>query len=164
MNAKVVSYIALGSNMRDPVRQILQAIIEINSLPQCCLIKASSLYRSPAIGPPQDDIINAVVAIQTSLPAEQLLDYLQELEQQHQRVRTIHWGPRTLDCDMLLYGNEIIHTEHLIIPHPRMFERNFVLLPLEEIAPDLILPDGELLADKIKKSDKNFMYPLTIVE
>lgn len=154
MSAKVVSYIALGSNMRDPVRQIQQAIIELNALPQCRLIKASSLYRSPAIGPPQDDIINAVIAVQTSLSAEQLLKFLLDLEQQHQRVRTIHWGPRTLDCDMLLYGNEVIHTEHLIIPHPRMFERNFVLLPLSEIAADLVFPDGETLSDKIRLIDQ----------
>ncbi len=154
MSSDVVSYIALGSNMRDPVQQIQQAIIELNALPNSHLIKASSLYRSRAIGPPQDDFINAVVALQTSLSAEQLLEFLLDLEQQHQRVRSIHWGPRTLDCDMLLYGNEIIHTEHLIIPHPRMSERNFVLLPLAEITADLVFPDGEALSAKIKLIDQ----------
>lgn len=146
MTIKNKCYIALGSNLDNPSQQITLAIDELGQLPQITLLVSSSLYRSKAVGPPQDDYINAVVAIETSLSPQQLLGALQALEQRHQRKRTVRWGPRTLDCDILLYGDDIINEDNLIIPHPRMLERGFVLVPLAEIAEDLLLPNGETLS------------------
>ncbi|CAN5417471.1 2-amino-4-hydroxy-6-hydroxymethyldihydropteridinediphosphokinase [soil metagenome] len=145
------AYIALGSNLADPILQVQSAIAEIGLLPQTHLIQASSLYRSKPMGPQdQADFINAVVAIETSLSPQQLLTQLQTIERQHQRLRELHWGPRTLDLDFLLYGNQIILTKNLVVPHYGMHERNFVLYPLAEIAPDLILPKGESLQELLK--------------
>jgi 2-amino-4-hydroxy-6-hydroxymethyldihydropteridine diphosphokinase len=97
------------------------------------------------LGPPQPDYINAVAALITRLSPEDLLAKLQAIEQRHGRVREQHWGPRTLDLDLLLYGNQVIATPDLIVPHPGMLERNFVLIPLFEIAPKLQLPDNQSL-------------------
>jgi len=140
------AWIGLGSNLDDPHTQVSTALNELAQLPDSSLIMHSSLYRSDPVGPPgQPDYINAVAALDTQLPPEALLDALQAIEQAHQRVRKIHWGPRTLDLDLLLYGNETIATPRLSVPHPFMTQRNFVLWPLAEIAPELILPDGHSL-------------------
>ncbi len=136
-------FIGLGSNLEDPRAQVDQALDELAALPDCELVARSSLYRSDPVGPAgQPDYINAVAELHTRLEAETLLDRLQALEQAHRRVRLEHWGPRTLDLDLLLYGNTTIDTPRLHVPHPWMRERAFVLWPLAEIAPDLILPDG----------------------
>lgn len=140
-------YIGLGSNIEDPVWQVQTALKELSKLNQCSLVKASSLYRSAPVGPQdQPDFINAVVALDTTLEAHALLDQLQALEQSHRRVRKRHWGPRTLDLDLLLYGTEQISTERLTVPHAFMHERSFVLYPLHEISPELIFPDDTLLS------------------
>lgn len=140
-------YIGLGSNIEDPVWQVQTALKELSKLNQCSLVKASSLYRSAPVGPQdQPDFINAVVALDTTLEAHTLLDQLQALEQSHRRVRKRHWGPRTLDLDLLLYGTEQISTERLTVPHAFMHERSFVLYPLHEISPELIFPDDTLLS------------------
>jgi len=140
------AWIGLGSNLDDPHTQVSTALNELAQLPDSSLIMHSSLYRSDPVGPPgQPDYINAVAALDTQLPPEALLDALQAIEQAHQRVRKIHWGPRTLDLDLLLYGNETIATPRLSVPHPFMTQRSFVLWPLAEIAPELILPDGRPL-------------------
>ena len=100
------------------------------------------------MGPPgQPDYINAVALIATTLEAHELLDRLQALEHQHQRIRQQHWGPRTLDLDLLLYADQRIGTERLTVPHPHMSERSFVLYPLAEITPGLVFPDGTPLSD-----------------
>jgi len=139
-------WIGLGSNLDDPRAQVSTALQELAQLPESSLVTHSSLYRSDPVGPPgQPDYINAVAALDTQLSPETLLDALQAIEQAHQRVRKIHWGPRTLDLDLLLYGNETIATPRLSVPHPFMTQRNFVLWPLAEIAPELILPDGRSL-------------------
>ena len=153
-------YLGLGSNLAKPQKQILSAINEIAKLPNCNLLCRSSLYQTKAEGGVvQDDFINAVLAIKTSLKPLELLDVLQEIEVLHQRKRTIRWGPRTLDIDILLYGNAIINNTRLQIPHKLMTERGFVLLPLMEIAPDLIIPESEKsvadLANSLIKS-KNY--------
>lgn len=146
----VISYIGLGSNLADPIQQINTAIHELSKLPSSRLLAQSSLYRSPPFGPQdQPDYINAVVALETQLAAEELLDELQLLEQLHLRERKIHWGPRTLDLDILLYGQAVINTERLQVPHPGVTQRITVLQPLAEIAPFLTLPDGGLLIDFI---------------
>jgi 2-amino-4-hydroxy-6-hydroxymethyldihydropteridine diphosphokinase len=144
---KVRCFIGLGSNLEDPVKQVKQALEELAELPQCQLISHSSLYSSAPIGPQdQPDFINAVAEIETTLDAHSLLNQLQALEQQHQRKRLRHWGPRTLDLDLLLFGDQQISTDRLKVPHPFMPERNFVLYPLAELERELILPDGSPLS------------------
>lgn len=140
-------FIALGSNLQNPIRQIRSALVELQGLPNSVLVKTSSLYRTAPMGPEQPDFINAAVQINTSLSAMALLAELQSIENLHGRVRAQHWGPRTLDLDLLLYGDEIIVSEQLVIPHPGMKARAFVLYPLLEIAPDLILPGGEAVSE-----------------
>lgn len=150
MSAELIAYIGLGSNLDEPMNHIQRALVELDELSQTKLVVASSLYRSDPMGPAgQPDYINSVAAVQTRLSAEALLSELQHLEALHQRVRRERWGPRTLDLDLLLYGNYTIQTEHLVVPHPGLAERNFVLIPLFEIAPDLILPDNRSLADLV---------------
>ncbi|SEB09752.1 2-amino-4-hydroxy-6-hydroxymethyldihydropteridine diphosphokinase [Marinobacterium iners] len=140
------AWIGLGSNLEDPLVQVSTALQELKLLPDTTLAARSSLYRSDPVGPPgQPDYINAVAALDTRLEPETLLDALQAIEQMHQRVRKIHWGPRTLDLDLLLYGDQVISTPRLTVPHAYMTERNFVLWPLAELAPELILPDGRPL-------------------
>ncbi|MGA8118827.1 2-amino-4-hydroxy-6-hydroxymethyldihydropteridine diphosphokinase [Rouxiella badensis] len=140
-------YIALGSNLAQPVDQVNCALEALAHIPRTHLVQASSFYRSKPLGPQdQPDYLNAVVALDTQLPAHQLLDYTQAIEQNQGRVRKAErWGPRTLDLDMLLYGNEIYATERLTVPHYDMKNREFMLYPLAEIAPELLFPDGESL-------------------
>ncbi len=150
------AYIGLGSNLpghlTSPIQQVQLALDEIAQSQDIELIQTSSLYRSDPIGPAgQPDYINAACAIDTNLPAEALLDTLQGIEQSHHRVREQHWGPRTLDLDILLYGDQIIDTERLIVPHAFITERGFVLIPLAEISPTLRLPNGKALTELTAK-------------
>lgn len=149
----VNAYIGLGSNLAgnlgSPAAQLHQALQELAELPQGELIASSPFYRSVAVGPAQPDYINAVACLQTSLAPLTLLDHLQTLERAHQRVRLEHWGPRTLDLDLLLYGDQVIDLPRLQVPHPYLKQRNFVLYPLAVIAPDLVLPCGTALASLI---------------
>jgi 2-amino-4-hydroxy-6-hydroxymethyldihydropteridine diphosphokinase len=149
--ATVIAYIGLGSNLAEPEQQIRSAMGELDDLPQSCCLAQSSLYRSAPLAVPgvalgdsvndQPDYINAVVALETSLEPAALLAELQQLETLHQRVMEQRWGPRTLDLDLLLYGEDRINTPELTVPHPGLYERNFVLYPLAEIAPpDLLVP------------------------
>lgn len=140
----ILAYIAIGSNLGDPVTQAQQAIHQLTQLPKSRLIAASSLYSSTPMGPQnQPDYINAVAAIETELTPLELLDSIQRIEQQQGRVRKDQrWGPRTLDLDIVLYGNQVIESERLTIPHYGMKVREFVLYPLAEIAPNFTLPDG----------------------
>ncbi|WP_041522775.1 2-amino-4-hydroxy-6-hydroxymethyldihydropteridine diphosphokinase [Gilvimarinus agarilyticus] len=140
-------YIGLGSNLDEPLEQVTQALQELAALEHTTLLSASSLYRSRPVGPgEQPDYINAVAQLSTELAPEPLLNALQALEQAHQRKRLVRWGPRTLDLDILLYDNLQLNSQRLSVPHPFLAERNFVLLPLMEIAPDLALPDGTRIA------------------
>lgn len=133
-----LAYIGLGSNLSTPVEQVSQALSELATLPLSRLVATSSLYASRPVGPQdQPDFINAVAALQTRLSPLALLDQLQALEQQHRRQRMRHWGPRTLDLDLLLYGQLSIDVPRLRVPHPQMVKRAFVLVPLAEIAPTL---------------------------
>lgn len=134
-------YIGLGSNLENPLQQIKTAINDLQSLTGVTIIAVSSLYQSPPMGPAdQPDYINAVLSLETSLSPHQLLDTLQSVEQLHGRERKRHWGERTLDLDILLYGEQRIDDERLKIPHPGMHERAFVLFPLAEIAPEIEIP------------------------
>jgi 2-amino-4-hydroxy-6-hydroxymethyldihydropteridine diphosphokinase len=143
----VRAYIGLGSNLASPLRQVRQAIAELAQLPASRLVAVSCIYRSHPMGPAdQPDYINAVAAIETRLSPLELLDGLQAIENAHGRVRgSVQWGARTLDLDLLLYGDEIIAEPRLTVPHPGMAERSFVLQPLADIAPTLQLPDGREL-------------------
>jgi len=146
------AWIGLGSNLDEPRKQVSTALTELSELPDTSLVAHSSLYRSDPVGPAgQPDYINAVAALDTRLEPEALLDALQAIEQAHRRVRKIHWGPRTLDLDLLLYGSEVISTPRLSVPHPFMTERNFVLWPLAELAPELVLPDGRTLDELLRQ-------------
>ncbi|MGF1909008.1 2-amino-4-hydroxy-6-hydroxymethyldihydropteridine diphosphokinase [Vibrio kasasachensis] len=153
----ITVYIAVGSNLADPVTQANAAIDALKLLPKSKFIKASKLYSSTPMGPQnQPDYINAVVAIETELTPLELLDCTQTIELEQGRVRKEErWGPRTLDLDILLYGNKQIDSERLVVPHYGMREREFVLYPLTEIAPDLILPDGTALLQLLEKVDRN---------
>ncbi len=142
-----LAYIGLGSNLGRPVEQVSSALVELAELAECELVAASSLYRSAPVGPQdQPDYINAVVALRSRLNPLELLKALQAIEQAHERVRLERWGPRTLDLDLLLYDGLRIGSEVLSVPHPELYRRNFVLIPLLEIAPDLVMPCGRPLA------------------
>ena len=141
MSVKSIIFLGLGSNQNNPIEQINQAIAELANLPHTTLLAQSSLYHSQPLGPQdQPDFINAVVKLETELSPMGLLKACQALEQHHGRIKTRHWGERTLDIDILLYGDQLINLPELIIPHPEMMYRAFVLQPLAEIAPELILP------------------------
>lgn len=144
----ITVYIALGSNLDTPSKQLNSALKAIENLPQTRFIAVSSFYQSKPLGPQdQPDYVNAVAKIETALPPLSLLDELQHIENEQGRVRLRRWGERTLDLDILLYGNEIIQNERLTIPHYDMQNREFVIVPLVEIAPDLIFPNGKKLAE-----------------
>jgi 2-amino-4-hydroxy-6-hydroxymethyldihydropteridine diphosphokinase len=135
------AYVGLGSNLEDPVRQVETALEELDQLPHTRVVRRSSLYRTAPVGyAEQPDFINAVARLETGLPADRLLEELQALEHRHGRTRSFRNAPRTLDLDLLLYGDLVLRTERLTVPHPRMKERAFVLEPLREIAPDLEIP------------------------
>ncbi|MCA9018222.1 MAG: 2-amino-4-hydroxy-6-hydroxymethyldihydropteridine diphosphokinase, partial [Planctomycetaceae bacterium] len=137
----VTAYIGLGSNLDDPMQQVLTACDELKQLSESSLLVCSSLYRSPPMGPTdQPDYINAVAAVETTLEPHKLLAQLQAIEHRHGRVRERRWGARTLDMDLLIYGDQILSDATLILPHPGLAERAFVLYPLQEIARSLIVP------------------------
>ena len=156
-------YIGLGSNLALPEQQIQDACDSLAMLPDSTLIKCSSLYQSQPLGPQdQPDYVNAVALITTLLAPETLLQQTQLIEIQQGRVRkTNRWGPRTLDLDMLLFGQQKIASELLTVPHSGMKQREFVLYPLFEIAPDLILPCGEKLASLIESCPLNGLQKMT---
>ena len=133
-------YLSLGSNIGDKKVYLEAALDRLNQLPQTTVAAVSSFYETAAWGKTdQDDFLNICCQLETELDAQQLLTECQKIEKDLQRVRHEHWGPRTIDIDILLYGNETIATENLSVPHPYMTERAFVLVPLEEIAPQLQL-------------------------
>jgi len=141
------AYIALGANLGNPIAQLTSALAGLGSLPATRLLKRSRWYRSRAIGPGvQTDYINGVVLLETSLSPIALLHELLRLEESHGRTRGERWAPRTLDLDILLYDDLAFESPELHIPHPRMASRNFVLVPLMDIAPELTLPNGMPLA------------------
>jgi len=149
------AYIGFGSNLIDPSRQIADARAALATWPGIRELAFSSLYRSPPLGPAdQPDYLNAVGAIATTLDVYALLNVLQTIERQQGRERTgVRWGPRTLDLDLLLYGDRVVTTPQLILPHPGMLQRAFVLYPLYEIAPELDIPGHGPLAEHVARCD-----------
>jgi 2-amino-4-hydroxy-6-hydroxymethyldihydropteridine diphosphokinase len=140
-------YVGLGSNLADPAEQLREAIKAMGQLPQSSLSGVSSFYVSDSLLPGQPRYTNAVAALDTSLPPLALLDALQGIENDQGRERLERWGPRTLDLDVLLFGDRLIDEPRLKVPHYQMQERAFVLYPLAELAPGIILADGRALDD-----------------
>ncbi|EKK5198883.1 2-amino-4-hydroxy-6-hydroxymethyldihydropteridine diphosphokinase [Cronobacter sakazakii] len=150
-----LAFIALGSNLAEPLTQVNNALAALARIPGSRVVATSSFYRTPPLGPQdQPDYLNAAVALETTLSAEALLDNTQRIELEQGRVRKAErWGPRTLDLDIMLFGDATINTERLIVPHYDMKNRAFMLLPLSEIASALRFPDGERLADVLERLD-----------
>lgn len=149
-------YVAIGSNLADPVAQALAAIETLQQLPDSQFVAVSSLYASKPMGPQsQPDYINAVICFDTKLAPIALLDALQHIENTQGRVRNERWGARTLDLDILLYADQVIDTPRLTVPHYGMKVREFVLYPLAEIEPELRLPDGESVAELTLNCPRN---------
>lgn len=163
ISSPITAYIGLGSNLSKPIKQIEKAIEKIGIIPKSRLLSVSSLYLSKPMGPQdQNDYINAVLALETALSAIELLNALQSIENNAGRVRKENrWGARILDLDIILFGNEIINTDRLTIPHYGMSEREFVILPLAEIAPELILPNGESITELSQNIAINSMVKLS---
>jgi 2-amino-4-hydroxy-6-hydroxymethyldihydropteridine diphosphokinase len=145
-------YIALGSNLNKPQQQVRAAFDALSRLDGAQLIKRSSLYLSQPMGPQDQDMyVNAVAEINTCSSAIELLDQLQQIESNQGRIRKKQqWGPRTLDLDLLLFKQQVINSERLTVPHYDLQSRSFVLMPLFEIAPQLILPNQRSIADLVK--------------
>lgn len=152
-----ICYIALGSNLEDPLAQANRAITALKQLPNTTCLDVSPFYRSKPLGPQdQNDYLNAVIKITTTLSPIELLDALQTIEKAQGRVRKENrWGARTLDLDILLYDDLVIESERLTIPHYHMKNREFVLYPLFDISPELILPDNDNLYDLVTQCPKN---------
>ena len=169
------AYIALGSNLDNPGLQLQRAVDEIDSASGILVTGCSKLYLSvpltadalsedalseaslneEKVPGDQPDYCNAVVEIDTTLQPTELLDAMQGIEKNHGRVRSVRWGPRTLDLDILLYGNETIESERLTVPHYQMHVRNFVLCPLHDIAPSLSMPDGRTVEALLQTTGKD---------
>lgn len=151
----IPAHIGLGANLGDAEATLRSAVSALRALPGCRLVGLSSLYRSAPLGPAgQDDYLNAVARLDTRLPPHALLAALQAIESAHGRVRELRWGPRTLDLDLLLYGNDRIATADLTVPHPELTSRNFVVTPLLELFPDATLPGGGRLDRLPAASDR----------
>jgi 2-amino-4-hydroxy-6-hydroxymethyldihydropteridine diphosphokinase len=147
-----LAYVGLGSNLDDPETQVRQAFDELDRLSQTRVLRKSSLYRTAPIGhEAQPDFVNAVAQLETALPAERLLAELQAIEKAHGRERGFRNAPRTLDLDLLLFGDAKLSSPQLTVPHPRMHERAFVLAPLLEIAPQLPFSLAACAGQKIER-------------
>lgn len=145
-------YVALGANLDDPAATVGAAIGELHHLPDTEFVVASSLYRTAPVGlKHQPDFINAVVELRALLPAPALLEALFAIEARFGRRRSLRNAPRTLDLDLLLYGDDISDDPFLTLPHPRLHERAFVLAPLAEIAPQLLVPGHGAVADLLAR-------------
>ncbi|MDN6318838.1 MAG: 2-amino-4-hydroxy-6-hydroxymethyldihydropteridine diphosphokinase [Marinobacter sp.] len=136
-------FIGLGSNLQEPAAQLARAVAELAALPDTTLIAQSPFYASRPVGPQdQPDFVNGAVWLSSRLVPHALLDQLQAIEQAHGRERLRHWGPRTLDLDLLVFGSQTLNDDRLIVPHRELPNRDFVLQPLLDLKPDLTLPDG----------------------
>jgi 2-amino-4-hydroxy-6-hydroxymethyldihydropteridine diphosphokinase len=155
-------YIGIGSNLSDPVAQVLEAVEEMEMIPDTILAERSTLYRAKPMGPEdQPDYVNAVVAMDTLLSADELHKALISIEDLQGRTRDNEkWGPRIIDLDLLLYGQQVIDTATLTVPHPGMHERDFVIIPLEEVAGNLKIPGRGHLYSLINKCKSHSLKKL----
>lgn len=164
--SKVQVVIGLGSNMDNPVERVRQALKSLSQLPGSQLLDQSPLYKSKAMvmegAEDQPDYINAVALLETQLSANALLQQLHEIEHQHGRIREERWGPRTLDLDILIYGDEQINEPDLQVPHVGITERNFVLVPLQDMmGSEFIIPGKGMVADLVNQCSADGMEKLT---
>ena len=160
------AYIGIGSNLEHPETQLRRAFRALAELPASRCVACSPLYRSEAVGGPPDqpEYFNAVAAVDTTLQPEALLTALQAIEATQGRVRTVRWGPRTLDLDLLLYDHLVLDGPRLTLPHPRLHQRAFVVYPLYDIAPDLKIPGQGLLSELLKKIPQSTLARLDSAE
>lgn len=143
-----VAYVGVGSNLGDPARSVRAALDELDALPGTRCVARSGLYGSAPVGKlDQPDFVNAVAKLETALAPQALLEALLAIETQHGRVRAERNGPRTLDLDLLLYDDVVCESDALVLPHPRLHERAFVLVPLAEIDPRLNIPSKGAVGD-----------------
>ena len=158
------AFIALGSNRRHPARQLSEAVRALDALPRSRVEAVSKVYRSAAVGPvTQPDYLNAVLRLRTPLRPLPLLDAMQAIERSQGRVRSIRWGPRTLDLDLILYDELQLRHPRLQLPHPRMAQRNFVLLPLADVADSkMLLPDGTELGTLVSRCRRDGLQPTLV--
>lgn len=158
------TFIGLGANLAEPLTQLRQAVQALSRLPGSRLVACSPLYQSSPMGPAdQPDYLNAVAALDTALAPHALLDELQRIEREQGRVRKAErWGPRTLDLDLLLYGSLSTQDARLTLPHYGMKSRAFVLLPLADLAPELVLPCGTSLAELVARCDRTGLHRLPL--
>ena len=160
--SRVTAFIGLGSNLGDPPAQIRRALQTLAAMPETRFVRRSSLYRNPPAGYlDQPEFVNAVARIETRLEPRDLLEQLLAIERAQGRVHDFPNAPRTLDLDILLYGERTVREPGLTIPHPRMLERAFVLVPLAEIAPDAVVPGGGRIADLLQNVDASGMLKLS---
>ncbi len=157
-----IAYIALGSNLKQPVQQVTNALQALQALPETRVLQSSSLYQTAPLGyDNQPDFINAVACVETQLEPQALLQALLAIEQQFGRERPFANAPRVLDLDLLLFSQVVMQTPTLTLPHPRMHERSFVMLPLAEIAPDLILPNKASVVELARQFSQQGIQKLT---
>ncbi|MEM9804881.1 MAG: 2-amino-4-hydroxy-6-hydroxymethyldihydropteridine diphosphokinase [Cyanobacteria bacterium P01_D01_bin.56] len=153
--------IALGSNLGNSEQTIESALLRLDQIDGMRLGVRSQLYKTAPVGPPQPDYINACAVLHTTLKPEKVLQALLATEASFGRIRRERWGPRTLDLDLLLYGDQVMDTPRLTLPHPRMHERAFVLVPLAEIAPDWHHPlNQQTIQNLLVQVDTAGVYPL----
>jgi 2-amino-4-hydroxy-6-hydroxymethyldihydropteridine diphosphokinase len=161
--ATAEAFVALGANLENPVRQVQQAISELGAIEHTRVLACSSLYRTAPVGyADQPDFINAVAKLTTGLSPHELLDALHVIENRHGRQRSVRNAPRTLDLDLLMYGSREVREDDLTLPHPRMHERAFVLLPLAEIAPDVQIPGCGPLSQLLAQVDRGCVEKLDV--
>ncbi|HEX6230606.1 MAG TPA: 2-amino-4-hydroxy-6-hydroxymethyldihydropteridine diphosphokinase [Actinomycetota bacterium] len=140
------AYLGLGSNLGDRLRNLRLAVRLLHRRPGVTVVRSSRVYETEPVGPPQPAYLNAVVEVRTELDPRGLLDACHVVEDELGRVRTERWGPRTIDIDVLTFGDREVDEDDLTLPHPRMHERGFVLVPLGELDPDPMLPGGRRLS------------------
>jgi 2-amino-4-hydroxy-6-hydroxymethyldihydropteridine diphosphokinase len=163
VRAAAEAFVGLGANLEDPLQQVRQALLELDAIEHTRLLATSSLYRSTPVGfAAQPDFINAVARLQTRLSPRELLEALHLIEKRHVRQRSMRNAPRTLDLDLLLYGTLVVSEEALIVPHPRMHERAFVLMPLAEIAPDAAVPGRAPVRQLLEQVDHSGVVKLDV--
>lgn len=161
--AAAEAFVGLGANLDNPLQQVRQALSELDAIGHTRVLAASSIYRSVPVGyADQPDFINAVAKLQTELSPRELLDALHVIENRHGRRRSVPNAPRTLDLDLLSYGMLVVQEEGLTLPHPRLHERAFVLLPLAEIAPDAPLPGYAPVSQLLAQVDRSGVEKLDV--
>ena len=153
----ITAAVGLGSNLSDPVRQVLQALVCLSEIAECKLVQRSRLYANPAVGiVGKPDFVNAVALMETSLRPGDLLKELLRIERDRGRRRAnTRWGPRIIDLDLLVYGSRTVKSDCLEVPHPEIRNRAFVLLPMSELVPELEIPGLGKVCDLVSKLDRS---------